>query len=150
MLLDESPDEQLPPSPELDQLRQAVLRAEADLRLDGVLGMWGCWRCWISLGFLLGSSTVIFVQSFRSHSLSCLCDSGLEAAGGSSELLEHVRAKLEELLGRDGVQSEHKLCTTYEIMRVYSILCLWAWHDLLDDIAFKNKLLWSVVLSSSR
>ena len=25
------PDEQLPPSPELDQLRQAVLRAEADV-----------------------------------------------------------------------------------------------------------------------
>ena len=82
--------------------------------------------------------------------VGCLCDSGLEAAGGSSELLEHVRAKLEELLGRDGVQSEHKLCTTYEIMRVYSILCLWAWHDLLDDIAFQNKFLWCVVLSSSR
>ena len=45
MLLDESPDEQLPPSPELDQLRQAVLRAEADLRLDGDVGfLWEfCW-----------------------------------------------------------------------------------------------------------
>lgn len=32
---DDPPDEQLPPSPELDQLRQAVLRAEAEIATTG-------------------------------------------------------------------------------------------------------------------
>ena len=102
-------------------------------RLDGVLRMWDCQPWFLCRVF----------GHFRCRALWFL----IQAAGGSSELLEHVRAKLEEPPGRDELQSERKL---YDIRDHAIILCLWAWHNLLDDTTFQTKFPWSAVLSSSR